>query len=57
MLYRTQCNVLVGMHIGIFIAMSFFNFWQWYLCLSGVPQIEFMQLNFDDNSGSNYGYG
>lgn len=56
--YATEWNVLMGLHIGLFVAMSFFNWWQWYLCLKGIPQIEYMQTMFADAySDSTTGYG
>lgn len=41
----------MGLHIGLFIAMTIFNGWQWYLCLKGIPQIEYIQTRIDPAEG------
>ena len=35
--------LVVGMVVAMSVGLLFFNGWQWYLALKGVPQIEFMQ--------------
>ena len=53
-------HLAIGLHIGLFFGMGFFNVWQWYLWLKGVPQIEFVKTRVNsvvDGVGSNYDYG
>mmetsp|Transcript_25376 Transcript_25376/g.28159 ORF Transcript_25376/g.28159 Transcript_25376/m.28159 type:complete len:154 (+) Transcript_25376:81-542(+) len=41
--YGSLASLGMGMHIGLFFGMGFFNVWQWYLTLKGIPQVEFVQ--------------
>ena len=44
--YKQMTNttpIIMGVSMALSIGMLFFNLWQWYLALIGVPQIEFMQ--------------
>ncbi|CAI2374928.1 unnamed protein product [Moneuplotes crassus] len=47
-------SIGLGMHVGLFFGIGFFNIWQWYLTLKGIPQVEFIQtrLNRKMKSGS-----
>mmetsp|Transcript_25428 Transcript_25428/g.22589 ORF Transcript_25428/g.22589 Transcript_25428/m.22589 type:complete len:122 (+) Transcript_25428:853-1218(+) len=51
-----MCQVMIGIHIGVFISMIFFNSWQWFLCLKGTPQIEFLQNLEDPSSIKKHGF-
>ena len=52
--YGSMASLGLGMHVGLFFGMGFFNVWQWYLTLKGIPQIEFIQtrVNRRIKSGS-----
>ncbi|CAI2371857.1 unnamed protein product [Moneuplotes crassus] len=55
--YPMCSQIMIGIHIGVFLAMSFFNLWQWYLCLKGIPQIEYLQsLDMEINEGKGFGF-
>lgn len=57
--YSGVVNMWFGLHIGLFFGMGFFNLWQWFLWLKGIPQLEYFQTRMGAMAGgySAYDYG
>lgn len=59
--YGSCASLAMGLHIGLFFGMGFFNGWQWYLWLKGIPQVEYIQtrvtMAIGGSSGSLHDYG
>ena len=52
--YGTITNLAVGLHIGLFFGMGCFSGWQWFLCLKGIPQIEYIQSRMNSYMGGSH---
>ncbi|CAI2375235.1 unnamed protein product [Moneuplotes crassus] len=51
--YGNAASLTLGLNIGLFFGMGYFNIWQWNLTLQGCPQIDSIQAKRSDKTKGN----